>query len=92
VPLPWGGQLPLGDFLERYPMEILVHTWDLAQATGQPAELDRDLVHQALETARTFAPAFRDSGLIGREYAVAPDADDLTRLLAILGRRNTGLS
>jgi uncharacterized protein (TIGR03086 family) len=87
VPLPWGGRLPLGEFLDWYPMEILVHTWDLAQATGQPAGLDEDLVHAALETARVFAPAFRDSGLVGPERAVPGDAGDLTRLLAILGRR-----
>jgi uncharacterized protein (TIGR03086 family) len=34
VPLPWGGQLPLGQFLAQYPMEILVHTWDLAQVSA----------------------------------------------------------
>jgi hypothetical protein len=32
--------MPLGGFLERYPVEILVHTWDLAQATGQAAVQD----------------------------------------------------
>jgi uncharacterized protein (TIGR03086 family) len=88
VPLPWGGQMPLGEFLERYPVEILVHTWDLAQATGQAAGLDRGLVRDALEPARQFAPVFRMSGLVGPECAVARDADDLTRLLAIFGRRN----
>jgi uncharacterized protein (TIGR03086 family) len=88
VPLPWGGQMPLGEFLERCPMEILVHTWDLAQATGQLAGLDPGLLRDALEPARQFAPALRASGLVGRERAVAEDADDLTRLLAIFGRRN----
>ena len=87
VPLPWG-QMPLGGFLERYPMEFLVHTWDLAQATGQAAGLDPGLVRDALEPARQFAPIARMSGLVGPECAVAEDADDLTRLLAILGRRN----
>ena len=87
VPLPWGGQIPLGGFLERYPVEILVHTWDLAQATGQAARLDRVLVRDALEPAREFAPVFRLSGLVGPECAVAEDADELTRLLAIFGRR-----
>jgi uncharacterized protein (TIGR03086 family) len=69
-------------------MEILVHTWDLAQATGQAARLDQDLVGKALTTARQFAPAFRDAGLVGPECTVPSDADDLTQLLAILGRRN----
>ena len=90
VPLPWGGQLPLGEFLERYLAEILVHTWDLAQATGQAAGLDRGLVGESLEPARQFALVLRMSGEVGPECAVAEDADDLTRLLAIFGRRNPG--
>jgi uncharacterized protein (TIGR03086 family) len=77
---------PLGEFLERYPMEFLVHTWDLAQATGQAARLEPDLVHEALEPARQFTPVGRATGLVGPERAVAQDADDLTRLLAIFGR------
>ena len=88
VPLPWGGQMLLGGFLERYPMEILVHTWDLAQATSQAAGLDPGLVRDALSPARQFAPIAHVSGLIGPECAVADDADDLTRLLALVGRRN----
>jgi uncharacterized protein (TIGR03086 family) len=88
VPLPWGGQLPLGEFLERYLAEILVHTWDLAQATGQAAGLDPALVRDALGSARQFAPVLRASGLVGPECAVGGDAGDLTRLLAIFGRPN----
>ena len=91
VPLPWGGQMPLGGFLERYPMEILVHTWDLAQATGQVAVLDPGLVRDSLGPARQFAPVARMSGLIGPECAVPGDAADLTRLLAIFGRHDPGL-
>jgi uncharacterized protein (TIGR03086 family) len=86
VPGPWG-QMSLGEILERSPMEFLVHTWDLAQATGQATVLDPGLVRDALEPARQFAPLARLSGLVGPECAVAEDADDLTRLLAIFGRR-----
>ena len=81
VPLPAGGQMPLGEFLERYPVEIVVHTWDLAQATGQAAGLDRELVRDALEPARQLAPVFRAFGLVGPEGTVTEDAGDLTRLL-----------
>jgi uncharacterized protein (TIGR03086 family) len=84
---PW----PLSGFLERYPMEFLVHTWDLAQATHQSAALDPDLVRDALEPARQFAPMARRFGLIGPECAVAEGADDLTRLLAILGRHKSAI-
>jgi uncharacterized protein (TIGR03086 family) len=89
VPGPWG-QMPLGEILERSAMEFLVHTWDLAHATRQAAVPDPALVRDVLGPARQFAPLARSSGLVGPEYAVAEDADDLTRLLAILGRRNTG--
>ena len=67
-----------------------MHTWDLAQATGQAAGLDRGLVGESLEPARQFALVLRMSGEVGPECAVAEDADDLTRLLAIFGLRNPG--
>ena len=89
LPGPWG-QMPLGELLERSAMEFLVHTWDVAQTTGQVAVLDPGLVRDALGPARRFAPLARLSGLVGPEYALPGDADDLTRLLAIFGRPNTG--
>jgi uncharacterized protein (TIGR03086 family) len=82
--------MPLGEILERSAMEFLVHSWDLAQATGQAAVLDPGLVRDALGPARRFAQLARWSGLIGPGCAVPEDADDLTRLLAIFGRRSTG--
>jgi uncharacterized protein (TIGR03086 family) len=87
VPGPWGW-MPLGEILERSPMEFLVHAWDLAQATGQAPVLDPDLVRDALGPAREFAALARWSGLVGPEVDVAENADDLTRLLAIFGRRS----
>ena len=75
--------MPLSEILEQSPMEFLVHTWDIAQSTGQATVLDPGLVGDALEPARQFAPLARLSGLVGPECAVAEDADDLTRLLAI---------
>jgi uncharacterized protein (TIGR03086 family) len=89
VPGPWG-VMPLGEILARSGMEFLVHAWDLAQATGQVAVLEPGLVRDALTPARQLAPLARSSGLIGPECAVPADADDLTRLLAIFGRHNTG--
>jgi hypothetical protein len=45
-------------------------------------------VSDALEPARQFAPVLRASDMVGPERAVVEEADDLTRLLAIFGRRN----
>ncbi len=66
VPLPWGGEMPLGEFLERYPVEILVHTWDLVGGHGSGC-LGRTwcLVRDALETAQQFAPC-GPRGWLGR--------------------------
>ena len=59
-----------------------MHTWDVAQATGQVAVLDPGLVHDALGPARQFAPLARLSGLVGPECAVPEDAGDLTHSAA----------
>jgi uncharacterized protein (TIGR03086 family) len=87
-PIPFGrlGEVPLRDFLGGYILEALVHTWDLARATGLPARLDPDLVHHALATARVIAPSLRQAGLLGPALPVPPRAGELTRLLAFLGR------
>jgi uncharacterized protein (TIGR03086 family) len=87
VSLPWGAQMPLGEYVGRYPLELVVHTWDLAKATGQAVVIDPDLVREALATAEQFAPVARAAGMIGPEREVADDADDLARLLAIFGRQ-----
>ena len=50
---------------------------------------DDELVHDVLGPARQFAVLARLSGLIGPECPVTENADDLTRLLAIFGRRST---
>jgi uncharacterized protein (TIGR03086 family) len=85
VPGPWG-PMPLGELLDDFSMEILVHTWDLAQATGQAVTFDPDLLHEALEPAGQFAPLARLSDMVGPERTVTADAGDLTKLLAIFGR------
>jgi hypothetical protein len=63
---PWVGLMSFGEFLERNRAGLLVHTPDLAQATGQAAGLDRRLVREALEPARQVAPVLRMFGEVGR--------------------------
>ncbi|MFI0453024.1 TIGR03086 family metal-binding protein [Actinomadura sp. 6N118] len=91
-PVPFGslGDLPLGDFLGGYMLEPLIHTWDLARATGQPARLDPDLVHHGFATAQIIAKELRASGDLGPPLPAPPGADEQTRLLAFLGRRAGG--
>jgi len=70
--------------------DVLVHTWDLAQAAGVEVELDsRELQRQAAAIA-SMPPevdqAMRSSGHYGPRVEVPDDADALTRVLAFNGR------
>ena len=69
-------------------MDVLVHTWDLATATGQDAELDPDLVAACTDM---FLPGMpdqgRQAGIIGPAIDVAADAPPQDQLIAALGRQ-----
>lgn len=68
-------------------LDIAVHGWDLARATGQPIELDVDLAAHLLGFAgQAIGPAQRGT-LIGPELDPPPDASPTERLVAFLGRR-----
>ncbi|MER6735409.1 TIGR03086 family metal-binding protein [Streptomyces puniciscabiei] len=58
VRVPWG-EVPGHAALSGYVMEIVTHTWDLAEAIGHPLELDPELAGFALATARTVLPDSR---------------------------------
>ena len=66
-------------------LDVLVHGWDLAVATGQDYTLDPHLVdlRQIIEPQ---LEAFRSAGALGPEVAVPAGASARTRFLALLGR------
>ena len=68
-------------------MDLLVHGWDLARATGQDESLDPDEVHAFLVGIEPWDAALRSSGHFGPRVAVPDDADEQTRLIAFTGRR-----
>ncbi|GAB3664997.1 TIGR03086 family metal-binding protein [Actinocorallia lasiicapitis] len=90
--IPFGGfgELPLHVLLDTYVLELLVHAWDLAATNDQPLTLDGDLVHHAFNTAQVVGNSMRAEGLIGPALTPPPGAGELTRLLAFLGREQTG--
>lgn len=71
--------------------DVLVHTWDLARATGLDERLDPDEVRRMVIGFDALPPevdaAMRSSGHYGPKVAVPTGADDQARLLAFLGRR-----
>jgi len=66
--------------------DVLVHTWDLARATGLPEHLDGELVHGMLGGVESMGDALQASGHYGPRVAVPHDADEQSRLLALTGR------
>lgn len=67
--------------------DVLVHTWDLARATGGDESLDPDEVHTMLEGMEPLDDVLRASGHYGPKVAVADGADEQARLIAFTGRQ-----
>ncbi len=75
------------DYAAQLFMDLLIHGWDIAKATGQDASLDPDLVLECLPIAQQLTTQFRSAGVFGENLAVGADADPQTKLLALVGRR-----
>jgi uncharacterized protein (TIGR03086 family) len=67
--------------------DILVHTWDLARATGLDETLDAIEVHQMVEAMEPMDDLLRQSGQYGPRVEVPDGADEQTRLIAFTGRQ-----
>ena len=67
--------------------EVLVHGWDLARATGQPATFPDDLAERELAFSRAkLADIPSDRSPFAPPQPVAEDAPAIDRLAACLGR------
>jgi uncharacterized protein (TIGR03086 family) len=66
--------------------DVLVHTWDLARATGLDEALDADEVHRMYEGMEPLGDTLEKSGQYGPRVEVPDDADEQTKLLAFSGR------
>ena len=66
--------------------DVLVHSWDLAAATGQQVQLDPAAVHELLVGMQQMGDMLVQSGHFGAPVQVPDDADEATRLLAFSGR------
>lgn len=85
--MPWGESAG-ADLVRMATADLVIHAWDLAQATGQPDRLDPDLCEEVLAWGRTvMKPEYRtpEAGF-GPEIPVSPDAPACARLAAFYGR------
>jgi uncharacterized protein (TIGR03086 family) len=82
------GRSTLAAAVERFVcLDLVVHRWDIARATGQDERIDPDDVAWAHAAAASFGDMLRAEGVCGPEVEVPADADAQTRMLAFGGRR-----
>src|SRR3954468_11325727 len=69
-------------------LDVFIHGWDLAAATGQSTDLDPPLVDACWEVARPQLALLQGSGAFGTDFVPAALIDEETQasLLAALGR------
>jgi uncharacterized protein (TIGR03086 family) len=81
------GEMPGPGLAGFTTLDVLVHGWDLAKATGQPADLDGRLAAHVLGFAsRALATPDSRAGRISPAVPAAADAPVTSRLAAFLGR------
>ena len=87
VELPFG-EIPAPVFLRFLAFDLMVHSWDLATATGQQYAPPDELVAAADAFARQgVAPEMRDGDTFAAEVDAPADASPLERLVAFSGRQ-----
>jgi uncharacterized protein (TIGR03086 family) len=83
------GPVPAEVYAGHRFIDVLIHGWDLAVATGQDATLDPALVAACFDVINPQLDLLKSSGMFGSEISVPDDADPQTKLLAILGRSSS---
>lgn len=67
-------------------VDLVIHGWDLAAATGQKADWDDDVLAFTLVEVAKTAQQGRDMGVYGPEVTVPDSATLLDRILGMTGR------
>ncbi len=81
------GPVPGAVYAEHRFIDVAVHGWDLAVATGQDPTLEPGLVDACLAFVEPQLEMIAASGAFGQAVEPPAGADAQTRLLAHLGRR-----
>jgi uncharacterized protein (TIGR03086 family) len=68
-------------------VDLVVHGWDLARATGQDETIAPEDLRRVLDATRVFGDSMRSPKAFGPALEAPAGADEQTRLLAFLGRQ-----
>ena len=80
------GDTPAEEYAWQLVADHVVHTWDLAAATGGETGLDAGLVAACATWWRSWEDTYRGAGAVADRVAVPPDAGPQDRLIASFGR------
>lgn len=84
---PQAGTHQLGVAIDRfYTVDVFMHTWDLARASGQDDHLDPDFCAELLTGMEPLDEMLRASGQYGPKVPVPDAAPVQDRLLGFIGR------
>jgi len=86
VPGPGGAEMPASIGAVILPIELVLHGWDLAQASGQQLHISDELVDYVRGMAETVVPAGRGRGAFAAEVTPPEGATSVDRLAAYTGR------
>jgi uncharacterized protein (TIGR03086 family) len=87
VHMPFG-DIPASAAVSIHFLDVVVHGWDLARATGQDTTIEPDLAAEALDISHgLLSPELRETGVFGPEIALSDDQPLHDRLVAFMGRR-----
>ena len=81
------GSMPGGQFIMVPITDMIVHTWDVAKATGQNTTLNSGLAEVGFNVITMVAPGGRERGAFGPEVTVPATASFQDRMLGLSGRQ-----
>ena len=81
------GDVLAPEYVWQMTIDLVVHGWDLARGIQGPEHMPNDLVSTVLDEAKKSVGDWQDSGMFAAPIPVPGCTDDLTELLALLGRR-----
>jgi len=81
-----GGAMPAADIAAMLIMEMVLHGWDVAQATGQDYHCDDELAAGVLTTVQAQGDMFRQYQGFAAVVPAPDDASAFDRALSLSGR------
>lgn len=87
VPTPGGGEVPASVGAGVISLELLLHAWDFAEASGQQVPVSEEVAAYVRTLAEPIIPPGRARGAFADEVEADEGATPLQRLVAYSGRR-----